>query len=60
MGHYTTQKFESVHHDFKSSLADYHVMAENHPQFGQTLKKATVSYNGSKEDWKVSPKNNSH
>ena len=45
LGHFSTQKFESVHYDFKATLANYHVPEENHPDFGEKLKAAVVAYN---------------
>ena len=43
LGHITTQKFEAVHHDFKTTWENYK-RPENHPQFGQQLKNSVVAY----------------
>ena len=45
MGFYSTQKFESIHQDFKATWSYYNV-PENHKDFGQKLKSAIVNYNG--------------
>ena len=44
MGHFTTQKFEAVHYDFKTCWQNYK-RPENHPQFGQQLLNSVVAYN---------------
>ena len=44
LGHFTTQKFESMHYDFEPTWNNFKV-PENHPQLGPRLKDATVNYN---------------
>ena len=44
LGHFTTQKFESMHYDFEPTWNNFKV-PENHPLFGPRLTDGTANYN---------------